>query len=105
MNTSDQYVFAAKLSELPEESATLVAISGRPILVCKSEGEVFAVENQCSHQSEPLDRGHVRKCTIVCPWHGARFSLKTGAPMGGPAMTSVRTYSTRIIGDNVEVKI
>jgi nitrite reductase/ring-hydroxylating ferredoxin subunit len=37
------------------------------------------VENRCSHREEKLTGGRIRRGQIMCPVHGARFDLRTGA--------------------------
>ncbi|MFD1613262.1 Rieske (2Fe-2S) protein [Sphingomonas tabacisoli] len=99
------YRFAAHLSDLPEEGIASSVLDGQEILVCRSGGEVFAVENVCSHAGQPLAGGRVRNGWIMCPFHGARFDLETGQPLGPPAECPIRTYPVRIFGDAVEVDI
>jgi hypothetical protein len=35
---------------------------------------------------------------VTCPWHGARFDIKTGAVLGPPAGREVRSYPVRVTG-------
>jgi 3-phenylpropionate/trans-cinnamate dioxygenase ferredoxin subunit len=41
---------------------------------------------------------------VICPRHGARFCLRTGAALTPPAYEPVRTYPTRV-NDNGIVEI
>jgi 3-phenylpropionate/trans-cinnamate dioxygenase ferredoxin subunit len=100
---SAAFEMAANLSELPEGGQILVTLKGKRILICRSDDQLFAVSSQCTHDSEGLAGGSIRKCTIVCPIHGARFSLKTGMPFGPPAFEPLDTYPIRVNGDAIEV--
>jgi 3-phenylpropionate/trans-cinnamate dioxygenase ferredoxin subunit len=42
---------------------------------------------------------------VVCPWHGAKFSIITGALLGPPGRGPVRSYPTRVNGQDVEVEL
>jgi len=95
----------ALAADLAEGGQRAVTVRGRNVLLCMSEGEVFAVLNRCTHDYEQLVGGNVRKCTIVCPYHGARFSLKTGMPFGPPAFEPIETYPVRIVDGHVEVGV
>jgi 3-phenylpropionate/trans-cinnamate dioxygenase ferredoxin subunit len=42
---------------------------------------------------------------VICPWHGARFEVKTGAVVGPPAQESVKSFPVRVNGDDLEVEL
>lgn len=82
------------LAPLPANSSIAVEISDQPVLVCNSNGKHFAVQNRCTHQDTPLEKGRVRNGFISCPLHGVRFSLETGVPMGVElTRIPLRTYA------------
>jgi len=57
----------------------LVVIGGTRICLTRIEEIFFAVGDKCSHNGESLSKGKINfMCEIVCPWHGYRFSLKSG---------------------------
>lgn len=93
----------AREGELADNGKKLVSVEGKTILLCFSDGQYFAIENRCTHDNEALQGGNVRKCTITCPFHGARFRLKDGRSFGAPAFESIATYPVRIEGDEVQV--
>ena len=50
-----------------------------------SGGELFAVSRRCRHQLGDLSRGTVdAEGCLVCPWHGARYDVGSGAMVEGP---------------------
>lgn len=98
-----KYVAVARATEIAEGQQKLVRVGGKAIVVCKSEGQFFAFENRCTHDNEPLLGGALKKCTIVCPMHGARFSLKNGAPFGPPAFEPLTTYALQLVGEDIEI--
>ena len=72
------FVMVARLAELPDNGGLEVRVAGRTIGLFKSEGEVFAIDNECPHRGGPLHEGLLEGCEVVCPWHGWTFHLKTG---------------------------
>jgi 3-phenylpropionate/trans-cinnamate dioxygenase ferredoxin subunit len=70
-------------------------------------GEVFAIEDRCSHDDGPLIEGELDEagCTIECPRHGSRFDLKTGAPVTLPAYAPVDTFSVVIDDDLIKLEV
>ena len=98
-------VKACKLSDLPAEGAIRVELDGRPLCVARSGGEVFAVDDTCTHADVSLSEGDVEDGTVECWLHGSRFDLRTGQPTGLPAIKPVRTYPVTVEGDDVLVAV
>ena len=48
------------------------------------DGEPFAVSNVCRHQFAKLGQGQIRKGCLECPWHRARYDVRTGEMVSGP---------------------
>jgi 3-phenylpropionate/trans-cinnamate dioxygenase ferredoxin component len=94
-----------QLSEVPAESKKAARINDTWVMVCHSNGRLFAVSAICSHQFKPLVNGRMRNCAISCPVHGARFSLETGAALDLPATKPIATYELRVVDDWIEVRI
>ncbi len=95
----------ARLSELPEEGAVRVQVGSTPVCLARSGGEVFAVNDVCSHADVSLSEGDVEDGTVECWLHGSRFDLRTGRPTGLPATKPVATYAVTIEGDDVHVDL
>ncbi len=49
------------------------------------DGELFAVSRRCRHQLADMSEGSIdaHGC-LVCPWHGARYDVRTGEMVQGP---------------------
>ncbi|BBY22190.1 bifunctional 3-phenylpropionate/cinnamic acid dioxygenase ferredoxin subunit [Mycobacterium stomatepiae] len=68
-----------------------------PIAVFHTEdGEVFAIDDTCSHQDASLADGWVEGCEVECPLHASRFNLRTGAVDAPPAKLPVRAHTVVI---------
>src|SRR5215207_4128677 len=108
------FVKVAKMSELPEHKGTLeevegkgslVEVQGNRIALFNLDGEVFAIDDACTHEGGPLSEGSVQGDEIVCPRCGSRFSCVSGEARGLPAMENVASYKVRVTGDDVEVEV
>ncbi|MFT4027868.1 MAG: non-heme iron oxygenase ferredoxin subunit [Novosphingobium sp.] len=99
------FTAVSTLAELPEGAKQAVTVNGVSVLLCHSDGKVFAVRNECSHAHETLDCGRMKYGWIACPIHGARFDLETGEPLNPPATQPIRTYAVRIVGEAIEVAV
>ena len=85
-----------------------LGIEGREaVAVVRFEGEVFAIEDVCSHAEVALSEGDVEEFkgapTIECWLHGSCFDLRTGEPTNLPATEPVSVYPVRIEGEDVYV--
>ena len=96
---------ACSLNDVPEEGAIRVQLDGKPICIARSQGEVFALSDICSHADVALSEGDVEDGTIECWLHGSQFDLRTGKPTGLPATKPVATYAVTVEGDDVLVKL
>ena len=79
------------LTDLPEGESTRV-VAHVPVAVFNADGELFAIDDTCTHQDASLSEGWLEDCMIECPLHAASFDLRTGRPTGPPAKRPVRTY-------------
>ena len=96
---------ACSLSDLPEEGAIRVVLDGVPLCVARSQGEVFAISDICSHADVSLSEGDVEDGHVECWLHGSSFDLRTGKPIALPATKPVATYPVTVEGDDVLVKL
>jgi 3-phenylpropionate/trans-cinnamate dioxygenase ferredoxin subunit len=66
------------------------------IVVCKVKGELFALEDNCSHADTPLSQGRLRGFQLTCPLHGTSFDVRSGTHSGPPAYEGVLCYKVEI---------
>jgi len=73
------------------------------VLLCNVGGQHHAVSNVCPHSRMPLSEGSLRGFTVICPLHGARFDVRTGACLAGPATSDLAVYPVRVENGQVIV--
>ena len=91
------------LADVANGAAVRVELDDVDIAVVHVDGEVFALEDMCSHAEFPLTDGEIDGATIECSLHGSRFDLRTGASLGPPATQPVRTYPVSVIDGDVYI--
>ncbi|TJZ51116.1 non-heme iron oxygenase ferredoxin subunit [Streptomyces piniterrae] len=99
------YVRVAALGELAEDTPKRVEIDGTPVSLVRTEGEVFAINDICSHANVSLSEGEVEDCSIECWLHGSSFDLRTGKPSGLPATRPVPVYPVKIEGEGPDASV
>jgi apoptosis-inducing factor 3 len=67
-------------------------VGEEPVLLARRGDEFFAIGSSCSHYGGPLADGLVVADTVRCPWHHARFSLRTGEAVAAPAFNPVSCW-------------
>jgi 3-phenylpropionate/trans-cinnamate dioxygenase ferredoxin subunit len=98
----------APADEFPPGSVKLVTVGpGAYVGVYNCGGELYAIEDRCSHDDGPLCEGEWDDdlCRVVCPRHGSAFDLATGRPLSLPAYEPVETYPVRIVDGIVRVDV
>ncbi|ALG05583.1 bifunctional 3-phenylpropionate/cinnamic acid dioxygenase ferredoxin subunit [Kibdelosporangium phytohabitans] len=74
-----------------------------PISVFNVDGELYAIDDTCTHQDASLADGWLEGCLIECPLHASCFDLRTGEPTGPPAKVPVRTHEVVVKDGYVHV--
>ncbi len=99
------FVKVATRDEIPEGGRKLVELGMYQILIFNLEGEIYALEDMCTHDGGPLgDSPLINGCEVQCPRHGARFDVRTGAALCMPAFQPTITYETRIEGNDILIE-
>jgi len=93
----------ARKSEIADGTTKRVAVGGQNVLLCNVSGEIYAIEDVCTHDGGPLEQGTLEGECIVCPRHGATFDVTTGEALTLPAVLPVMTFRASVDGADVVV--
>lgn len=97
-------------SEVADGARIDAEIEGYYVAVVRHEGRLFAFEDRCTHDGESLLGAEVEAdretpCgVVVCPRHGARFCLATGAALTPPAYEPLRLFAVREHEGRIELR-
>lgn len=94
----------AKVTAIAEGDYAQIEVDGALVAVFNVGGKFYAIDDICTHDGGELAGGAMDGEVVICPRHGARFCLRTGAALSPPAYEPVRTYEIRIQNDVVEIK-
>ena len=87
------------INDIANETMLLGHAFGEPVLVARRGEELFAIGATCTHYGGPLAKGLMVDCTVHCPWHHARFDLRTGEAIAAPALNDVACYKIEKRGE------
>ncbi len=105
-NGNDKYprwIPVGNANELKENTAYKYAEEGEVVLICKTEGNVYAVKNCCGNTTLPLDGAAIEKGYLICPWHGCAYRLSDGI-METNLMQKIKKYPVTI-SDDGEIRL
>ena len=74
------------------------------VLLTRTEGELHAMANRCSHAGWGLDPGKFEDGCVTCPAHGSRFRLDDGSVVRGPAASPQPVFEVRAENGRIEVR-
>lgn len=91
------FVKVAALADIPAGASKLVEVNQVRVALFNLDGELYAIEDVCTHDGGPLVEGTiVNQCQVQCPRHGARFDIRTGAALSFPAFEATNTYAVQV---------
>lgn len=102
---SRDFVKVAHRGELSPGKMKRVDLDGHRILLANVDGRYYATDDTCTHEEASLATGFLQGEIVKCPLHGSRFNLRTGAVLDDPAEENLRTYSVRLDGDDILVRL
>jgi 3-phenylpropionate/trans-cinnamate dioxygenase ferredoxin component len=100
----DSWVDVGAASEASESTPLAIEVDGIAVVVVRCAAQLYAVEDRCTHDGEPLGEAPVEDCQIICPRHGSRFCLRTGEALTPPAYEPLHTYTVREHDGRIELK-
>jgi nitrite reductase/ring-hydroxylating ferredoxin subunit/uncharacterized membrane protein len=99
-----EWTDVAAESRLAEGRPLRVEVAGEPVILVRRAGRISALAETCSHLGGPLGEGTIEGGTVVCPWHGSRFSLDDGRVIDGPATHPQPCLEARARDGRIEVR-
>jgi 3-phenylpropionate/trans-cinnamate dioxygenase ferredoxin subunit len=97
------WVDVGAAADLESSSHLEVEVGGYQIRVVRVNGRLYAFEDRCTHDDSPFEDAAIEDCEIICPRHGARFSLEDGAVLSPPAYEPLRVFEVRESAGRLEV--
>lgn len=97
--------FAAKLDQLQVGQTKKICLPGQgPILLANVDGNIYAVDDTCTHEDSSLSLGCLREDKVKCTLHGSWFSVITGEPTEEPADEPLQCYRVTIIDNEIWIE-
>jgi nitrite reductase (NADH) small subunit len=75
-----------RAGDIPPGEGRVVDAAGKTLALFNVGGVYHAIDNTCPHRGGPLGEGDVEATVVICPWHGWRWDVTTGANANNPAV-------------------
>jgi len=98
-----EFVPIGEVEQLPNGERLFVEIDDLPIVVFNIGGQLYAIDDVCSHDDGPLGDGELEGMEVVCPRHGARFDVRDGRVTSLPAAIDIAAYPVRVVEGQIEI--
>jgi nitrite reductase/ring-hydroxylating ferredoxin subunit len=102
---ADNWHRAAALADLRDGELFGTKIGDVAIGLTRIDGEIYAIDDICSHEYALLSQGFLEGCEIECPLHQARFDVRSGKCLLEPAERDLCTFAVKVEGGEVFVQI
>ncbi len=95
------------LEELPPGAHRLIEWEDLEIGIFNCAGELFAIEDRCSHDDGVLLEGELdqERCAVECPRHGSWFDLRSGKALNLPAYQPVETFPVLVEDGVIKLEV
>ena len=100
-----KFVKVTTVDEMADQPTKCIEVDGEKIAVFMVDRAFYALSDTCTHRGGPLSEGEVAGAEVTCPWHGAKFDLRTGAVLRPPAQMGVKSYPVRVTGSDIEIEL
>ena len=96
---------ACRLADLPRGEAYRLESDPAVAVFHTDDGELYAIDDTCTHQDASLSEGWLEGCEVECPLHASKFDLRTGAVDAPPARLPVRTHQVLVEDGTIYVEL
>ena len=86
----------ARLEDIAPGELLRVEVGAHLVCLANVEGVIYAVDDDCTHTGGPLDERELDGYTLTCPIHLARFDVRDGQVLRGPAREPLCAYPVRV---------
>jgi len=99
-------VVVGKTSDIEEGKLVHITASGKELVVTKLDGSYYAIDNICTHAGAELHEGELSNSELKCPWHGAKWDIKTGSLISFPQkLKPLQSHRISVENDTLFIEV
>jgi len=100
-----EYYPVISLDDLIPGERIFIDVDNMAVVIFNIAGDVYAIEDRCTHDEGPLGEGEIEGFEIICPRHGARFDVRDGRALTLPAIEPTRYFPVRVVDNQIEIGV
>lgn len=104
-----EFVKIGELSEFPQGKMKRVSVKGKDLLVVNIDGEIYSIDDVCTHEECSLADGFLQNEVVTCGCHLAQFNVKTGKKVANPAtgvnIDDEKTFKVKVENNEVFAEV
>lgn len=100
-----EFIRVCPADDIPDGATKPVEIENRRVILARLNGDIYALENLCTHDGGDMSEGKIIDGQLQCPRHGALFDIKTGDATQMPAVMGINTFDVKIENGDVLVAL
>lgn len=100
-----EFTKVARVADIPDSGTLVVEIGERIVVLCQVDGDIYCIDDVCTHDGGPLSEGRLCNGEIACPRHGAKFDVRTGKAKTMPATQDTAAHDAKVIDGDIWVRL
>lgn len=105
MSSEGVWTRAASLTEVGPGTLHGVQLGTEKIVLANVDGDLYALQDRCSHADFPLHDGFLEGTELECIHHGAKFDVCSGRALSLPAIRPVKAYEVELRDGDIFVQL
>ena len=99
------YIKVCQADDLTDGITKPVEIGNRRVILARLNGDIYALDNLCTHDGGDMSEGKIIDGQLQCPRHGALFDIKTGDATQMPAVIGINTFDVKVENGDVMIAL
>ena len=91
--------------DVAEGAALKVEAGGLTLAVFNVEGQIYVMDDNCTHGPGSLSEGYIDGDVVECNFHNGQFNIRTGEVVSPPCMIPMKTYAARVENGKVVIEV
>lgn len=100
-----EFIRVASVGDVPEGTCKSVEVDFERVVIVHTVDGFFALDDECTHDGEPISTGFLKRNELICSRHGARFDVRTGEVTRAPALVPLDKHEVKVEGDDIYIRL